>query len=169
MNVASDASDRVRGAGLAAGKPSAPLLDVRDLQVEFARGKSVVRAVRGVSYSLGAGETLGIVGESGSGKSAGVLALLRLVPATARVTGGEAIFGGVNLLSLGRKPLNDVRGGKIGIVYQDPLSALNPVLTIGRQITEVIERHTGVSRRAAEKRARVFHTPPSRSFKRARE
>jgi oligopeptide transport system ATP-binding protein len=150
VNVASEAS---AGASRSYANGSPPLLDVRNLQVEFTRGKSVVYALRGLSYSLRPGETLGIVGESGSGKSAGVLALLRLLPPTARVTGGEALFDGTDLLTLTRRPLNDVRGGKIGIVYQDPLSALNPVLTIGRQITEVIARHKGVSRRDAQKRA----------------
>jgi oligopeptide transport system ATP-binding protein len=129
------------------------LLDVKDLRIDFASGKKVVHAVRGVSYSVAAGETVGIVGESGSGKSAGVLALMRLLSENARVTGGEALFAGTDLLTLKRRQLNELRGSEIGMVYQDPLSALNPVLTIGRQITEVLQKHRGLSRGDARRRA----------------
>ena len=143
------------GATSATGRPVrvGAVLDVRNLSVEFAAGASTVRAVRGISYSVAAGETIGIVGESGSGKSASALALLRLLPANGRVTGGQALLGSTDLLTLATKPLNDLRGGSVAMVYQDPLSALNPVLTIGRQITEVIERHRHVSRGEAERRA----------------
>ena len=140
-------------AGVARSVPAGPVLDVRNLSVDFAAGKSTVHAVRGISYSVAAGETIGIVGESGSGKSASALALLRLLPANGRVTGGQALLGTTDLLTLGSKPLNDLRGGSVAMVYQDPLSALNPVLTVGRQITEVIERHRHVSHGEAERRA----------------
>ena len=130
-----------------------PVLDVRNLSVEFTAGKATVRAVRGISYTVAAGETVGIVGESGSGKSASALALLQLLPANGRVSGGQALLGTTDLLTLAGKPLNDLRGGSVAMVYQDPLSALNPVLTVGRQITEVVERHRRVSHREAERRA----------------
>jgi oligopeptide transport system ATP-binding protein len=130
-----------------------PVLDVRDLSVEFLAGGATVRAVRGISYSVAASETIGIVGERGSGKSASALALLRLLPANGRVTGGQALLGSMDLLTLPTAALNDIRGGSVAMVYQDPLSALNPVLTVGRQITEVIERHRNVSHREAERRA----------------
>ena len=130
-----------------------PVLDVRDLSVEFTAGPSTVRAVRNISYSVSASETIGIVGESGSGKSTSALALLRLLPANGRATGGQAIFDGIDLLTLPTRRLNDLRGGRVAMVYQDPLSALNPVLTVGRQITEAIERHRHVSHRDAERRA----------------
>ena len=129
------------------------VLDVRNLSVEFSAGGATVRAVRGISYTVAAGETIGIVGESGSGKSASALALLRLLPANGRVTGGQALLGSTDLLTLPSAALNDLRGGAVAMVYQDPLSALNPVLTVGRQITEVIERHRRVSHREAERRA----------------
>lgn len=130
-----------------------PLLDVRGLRVQFSVGRSIVSAVRGISYSVVPGETIGIVGESGSGKSAGALALLRLLPANGRVTEGQALLAGTDLLALSDRRLNDLRGGAVAMVYQDPLSALNPVLTVGRQMTEVIERHLGVTRSEAERRA----------------
>jgi oligopeptide transport system ATP-binding protein len=137
------------------GRPPAEgrVLDVRNLSVEFSAGGATVRAVRGISYTVAAGETIGIVGESGSGKSASALALLRLLPANGRVTGGQALLGSTDLLTLPTAALNDLRGGSVAMVYQDPLSALNPVLTVGRQITEVIERHRDVSHREAERRA----------------
>jgi oligopeptide transport system ATP-binding protein len=129
-----------------------PVLDVRNLSVEYTAGASLVRAVRGISYTVSASETIGIVGESGSGKSASALALLRLLPANGRASGGQALFDDVDLLTLPTRRLNDLRGGPVAMIYQDPLSALNPVLTVGRQITEAIERHRGVSHREAERR-----------------
>jgi oligopeptide/dipeptide ABC transporter ATP-binding protein len=130
-----------------------PLLQVTDLRVEFA-GARPVRAVRGLSYALAPGEALGLVGESGSGKSVSALSLLRLLPAkTARITSGTARFDGVDLLALPMHDLEDLRGDRIGFVFQDPLVYLNPVLTVGEQITESLRRHRGTGKREAAQRA----------------
>ena len=112
-----------------------PLIEVHDLTVEF-RTQSLVRAVHGISYAMAAGEHVGLVGESGSGKSASALALVRLLPRTATVSGSVELAGR-ELMTLSESELREVRGDQVGIVYQDPFSSLNPVLTIGRQITEV--------------------------------
>ena len=128
-------------------EPRAPLLSVRDLSVTF-HTRSEVRAVNGVSYDLAVGEHVGLVGESGSGKSAGALALVGLVPDYAEV-GGTVTLDGTDLIRLTERELRDVRGAQVGIVYQDPFSSLNPVLTIGKQLTEVIRRHDGVNGRTA--------------------
>ncbi|MEV4532492.1 ABC transporter ATP-binding protein [Asanoa sp. NPDC049518] len=126
------------------------LLRIRELSVDFPGG---VRAARGVSLDVHAGETLAVVGESGSGKSVTALSVLRLLPEEARVTAGVVEFDGVDLLSCPPRRLDELRGGAIGMVYQDPLTALNPVLPIGRQIEEAIQRHLGLRRRAATRRA----------------
>ena len=136
-----------------AAAAGAPVLDVRNLAVEYATHAALVRAVRGVSFSVWVGETVGIVGESGSGKSASALALLRLLPGNGRVSGGQALLRSEDLLTMPMKQLNDMRGGAVAMVYQDPLSALNPVLTVGRQLTEGIERHRQISHKDAERRA----------------
>ena len=132
----------------------AALLDVRDLHTEFRTGVGTVRAVDGVSYTVERGETVAIVGESGSGKSVGALSILRLIPdPPGRVTAGEVWFDGRNLLTLSEEGMRQVRGGAIGMVFQEPMTSLNPVLTIGRQITETLEQHKGLDRAAAERRA----------------
>ena len=128
-----------------------PLLSVRDLSVVF-RTRTEVRAVNGVSYDLGAGERVGLVGESGSGKSAGALALVKLVPDYAEI-GGRVMLDGVDLTRLGERELRGVRGRRVGIVYQDPFSSLNPVLTVGKQLTEVIRRGGGAGTREARAEA----------------
>ena len=122
------------------------LLEVRDLHVEFDTEAGVVRAVDGISFDVDAGETLGIVGESGSGKSVTAMSLVGLLPTPpARVSAERVSLGGVDLLGLDAAALSDVRGKRIGLVFQDSLSALNPVMTVGRQVGEVIERHLGGS------------------------
>jgi len=132
----------------------APLLEVRGLTVGFDLWDGRVRAVNDVSYSLGAGETLGIVGESGSGKSVHVLAMLGLIPKPpGRILGGQAIFEGRDLLTLPERELRALRGGRIGMIFQDPMTSLNPVLTVGFQICETLEAHKGLSRAAAMRRA----------------
>jgi peptide/nickel transport system ATP-binding protein len=132
----------------------APLLDVRNLTVGFATPAGRVHAVNGVSYTLEEGETLGIVGESGSGKSVHVLAMLGLVPLPpGRIDAGEVLFEGRDLLKLAPAELREVRGGEIGMVFQDPMTSLNPVLTIERQLVEVITRHLGLTSAAARRRA----------------
>ncbi|MDE0439959.1 MAG: ABC transporter ATP-binding protein [bacterium] len=133
------------------------LLSVRDLNVTF-RAKSLVRAVRGVSYDLGVGEQVGLVGESGSGKSAGALALVRLLPDYADVS-GDVTLEGADLMGLTERGLRAVRGDRVGIVYQDPFSSLNPVITIGKQVTEVLRKHKGLGMRAARhEAARLLET-----------
>jgi oligopeptide transport system ATP-binding protein len=132
----------------------APLLDVRDLHTEFRTGAGTIRAVDGISYAVEPGETVAIVGESGSGKSVSALSILRLIPdPPGRITGGEVRFLGRDLLQLSDGEMREVRGGDIGMVFQEPMTSLNPVLTIGRQITETLEQHRGADRAAAHKRA----------------
>jgi len=131
-----------------------PLLEVRDLRTEFRTGAGLVRAVNGVSYTVDPGETIAVVGESGSGKSVGALSILRLIPnPPGRVVGGEVLFAGRDLMKLSDGEMREVRGGEIGMVFQEPMTSLNPVLSIGRQITEMIEQHRGTARPAAEQRA----------------
>ena len=111
-------------------------------------------AVDGISYTVERGETVAIVGESGSGKTAGALSILRLIPdPPGRVTGGEILFDGRDLLRLSGEDIRQVRGADIGMIFQEPMTSLNPVLTIGRQITETIEQHRGTDRPTAQKRA----------------
>jgi len=130
------------------------LLDVRNLHTEFRTGAGVVRAVDGVSYTVDPGETVAIVGESGSGKSVGAMSILRLIPdPPGRITEGQVLFGGRDLLGLSAEEMREVRGGEIGMVFQEPMTSLNPVLTIGRQITETLEQHRGADRATAERRA----------------
>src|SRR3954467_7053855 len=116
-------------------KRLAPLLEVKDLHTEFRTGAGTVRAVDGISYTVDPGETVAIVGESGSGKSVGALSLLRLIPnPPGKIIGGQAIFNGRDLLQLTEEEMRQIRGSDIGMVFQEPMTSLNPVLTIGRQI-----------------------------------
>jgi oligopeptide/dipeptide ABC transporter ATP-binding protein len=132
----------------------APLLQVKDLHTEFWTGAGVVHAVDGVSYDVEQGETIAIVGESGSGKSVSALSILRLIPdPPGRITRGEILFLGRDLMQLSDARMREVRGGDIGMVFQEPMTSLNPVLTIGRQITETLEQHRQSDRAAAHKRA----------------
>jgi len=132
---------------------SEPLLSVRDLRVQFWTRRGTVHAVNGVSFVIAPGETLGIVGESGCGKSVTSLALLGILPRAGRVVGGTATFAGRDLLRLSDRELRRVRGREIAMIFQDPMTSLNPVLTIGRQIREALETHFGMSRDAANRRA----------------
>jgi oligopeptide/dipeptide ABC transporter ATP-binding protein len=134
----------------------APLLAVEDLRVEFA-ARRPVRAVRGLTYAIGPGEALGLVGESGSGKSVSALSILRLLPEkAARITAGRAVFEGRDLLSLSRADIEDIRGDRVAMVFQDPLIYLNPVLTVGEQVAESLERHRGLTRRQGLDRAEAL-------------
>jgi oligopeptide transport system ATP-binding protein len=127
-----------------------PLLDVQDLTVRFHTRDGIVRAVEGVSFSLEPGETLGLVGESGSGKSVTCLSLLGLVPCPpGRIEGGRALFAGVDLLSCGERCLRGLRGRRLGMIFQDPMTALNPYLTIGTQLTETLTCHARLRRQQA--------------------
>jgi oligopeptide/dipeptide ABC transporter ATP-binding protein len=131
-----------------------PLLEVRDLCTYFFSREGVVQAVDGVSFSLEQGKTLGIVGESGCGKSVTALSIMGLVPRPpARIVGGEVLFGGRDLTKLSERELEDVRGREIAMIFQDPMTSLNPTLTIGTQITEAIVRHLGFTGEQAQKRA----------------
>jgi peptide/nickel transport system ATP-binding protein len=132
---------------------SAPLLRVDGLSTWLASGDAVVRALDGVGFEVGRGETFAIVGESGSGKSMTALSLLRLVPETGRIVAGTVDLDGVELLGLPEAAMRRVRGRRISIVFQEPATSLNPVLTIGEQIGEVLERHLGLRGEAALARA----------------
>ena len=131
-----------------------PLLDVSELRTEFRTGAGIVPAVDGISYTVERGETVAIVGESGSGKSVGALSILRLIPdPPGRITGGRVLFDGRDLMELSEEEMRQIRGSDIGMIFQEPMTSLNPVLTIGRQITETIEQHRGVDWAAAQRRA----------------
>jgi oligopeptide/dipeptide ABC transporter ATP-binding protein len=131
-----------------------PLLEVKDLTVRFDTGGATVHAVSGVSYNLEPGETLGVVGESGSGKSVHVLSMLGLIPKPpGRIAGGQVIFEGRDLLTMPEHQLRDIRGKKIGVIFQDPMTSLNPVLTVETQIAEAITSHGLMSKKAAKARA----------------
>jgi oligopeptide/dipeptide ABC transporter ATP-binding protein len=140
----------------AAAQPSPasePVLRVQDLHVSFGTKRGVARVVRGIDYDLHAGETLAIVGESGSGKSVSTQALTKLLPMPpARVT-GSAMFDGTDLIGLSEKQLLDYRGRHVGFVFQDPMTSLNPVHTVGRQLVEGMQRHLRLSDRDARDRA----------------
>ena len=129
-----------------------PLLSVEGLQVEFWTSRGTVFAVNGISFDIAPGETLGIVGESGCGKSVTALALLGILSRAGRVSAGSALFEGRDLLKLGDEELRSVRGREIGMIFQDPMTSLNPVLTVGRQIREALETHFGLDKRSANKR-----------------
>jgi len=129
------------------------LLEVRDLTVTFSRKKDRVHAVNGVSFSLDRGETLGVVGESGSGKSVTAMAITRLLPKSRTTLTGQILFEGRDLLKESEREMNAIRGGEIGMIFQDPMTALNPVLRIERQLTESLQVHKGLSRRQARTRA----------------
>ena len=129
-----------------------PILDVQNLTVDFPTDDGIVRAVRGVDFSLAAGEVLGIVGESGSGKSVTSLAIMGLLPRTARVR-GSATYKGRNLLKLSERELTDIRGRHIAMIFQDPMTSLNPVYTVGWQLQEAILAHQDVSKREAWEKA----------------
>jgi oligopeptide/dipeptide ABC transporter ATP-binding protein len=131
-----------------------PLLDVLDLRTEFRTSAGVVRAVDGVTFDVRTGETLALVGESGCGKSVTALSIMRLIPVPpGRIAGGRVLFDGRDLLALPDREMRRVRGKDIGMVFQEPMTSLNPVLTIGRQVTETLEHHLGM--RPAQARARA--------------
>jgi oligopeptide/dipeptide ABC transporter ATP-binding protein len=132
----------------------ATLLDVRNLQTTFFTSAGIVRAVDGVSWDVQEGETVALVGESGCGKSVSALSIMRLVEEPAgRIVGGEVVFKGRNLLSLSEEQMRTVRGREIGMIFQEPMTSLNPVLTIGRQLTEGLEIHMKMSESDARARA----------------
>ena len=131
-----------------------PVLEVSDLKTEFHTQDGDVHAVNGVSFTLHEGEFLGVVGESGSGKSVTMASLLKLIPMPpGEITDGKVIFDGVDLLAISSDDLRQVRGGKIGFIFQDPMTSLNPVIKIGKQIAESLRIHTGASKKEAANRA----------------
>jgi peptide/nickel transport system ATP-binding protein len=132
---------------------SAPLLEVEDLRVRLRTPRGPAEVVNGLSYTVGRGETVAVVGESGSGKSVSVLALLGLLPARVATVAGSARLDGEDLLTMSPERLRAVRGPGVGMVFQDPMTSLNPVLTIGRQLVEGIRAHGEVSKAAARERA----------------
>jgi peptide/nickel transport system ATP-binding protein len=143
---------------------SAPLLEVEDLRTYFFTRDGVVRAVDGVSFSVACGETLAIVGESGCGKSVTSLSILRLIASPpGRTVGGRVLFEGADLLALQEREMRRIRGDAISMIFQEPMTSLNPVLTIGHQIAEVLTVHRGLSRKDAGERAieslRLVHIP----------
>jgi oligopeptide transport system ATP-binding protein len=130
------------------------LLEVKNLKTQFFTQDGVVHAVNGISYTVDKGETVAIVGESGSGKSVGVMSLIRLIPQPpGKVVDGEVWFDGQDLIMLSEDELREIRGNRIAMIFQDPMTSLNPVLTIGRQITEALELHLHMNKEQARVRA----------------
>ena len=138
---------------------AAPLLSVEDLRTHFFTVDGVTRAVDGVSFTVAAGETLGIVGESGCGKSVTALSILRLLPQRiGRIVGGRVVFEGTDLLGLDIEAMRDIRGNRIAMIFQEPMTSLNPVFTIGEQIAEAVRIHQGATPAAALARAEEMLT-----------
>jgi oligopeptide transport system ATP-binding protein len=130
------------------------LLEVKDLETRFFTQEGIVKAVNGISYDLDEGETLGIVGESGCGKSVSVLSMMRLIPSPpGKITAGEVLFEERDLLKMDLEQMRHVRGNRIAMVFQDPMTSLNPVLTIGRQVSEALELHMGMDKGQALRRS----------------
>jgi len=132
---------------------AAPVLDVRDLKTVFKTRSGEVHAVNSVSFDVKPGELLGVVGESGSGKSVTMMSLIGLLPMPpAEIRGGQVLFDGVDLLQSDVDALRDIRGARIGMIFQDPMTSLNPVFSIGFQLAEPLRKHMGMSKSAARKR-----------------
>ncbi|MCC7107517.1 MAG: ABC transporter ATP-binding protein [Chloroflexi bacterium] len=135
------------------GAVASPLLEVEDLKTWFYTPDGVVKAVNGVSYTLNQGEALGLVGESGCGKSVSALSLMRLIPTPpGKIVNGKVLFEGTDLLTISDEDIRRIRGNDIAMIFQDPMTSLNPVLTVGRQISEALELHKGLSRKDARER-----------------
>jgi len=131
----------------------ATLLDVKNLRTQFFTQDGVVNAVNGINYTINEGETLGIVGESGCGKSVGVMSLIRLIPSPpGKIVDGQVLFEGQDLLKASDNEIRAIRGNKISMIFQDPMTSLNPVLTVGRQISEALELHLGMDKKQAKAR-----------------
>ena len=128
------------------------LIDVKDIGVQFQTSDGLVYAVNGINFALDRGQTLGIVGESGSGKSQSVLALMGLLARNGRAS-GQALYDGQDLLAMNPGELNRIRGNRVAMIFQDPMTSLNPYLTVERQMTEVLQFHKGMDRRTARKRS----------------
>ena len=149
---------------------SAKLLQVKNLRTSFFTDAGEVKAVNGLSFDLEKGKVLGIVGESGSGKSVTAYSILRILPETGKIIGGEILLDGEDITKYSKKEMREIRGCRIGIIFQDPMTSLNPVYTIGSQITEAILLHTDRTRaqaaaRAVEMLALVGVNEPARRVK----
>ena len=132
----------------------APVLEVKDLRTVFQTRDGAVHAVNGVSFAIAPGELLGVVGESGSGKSVTMMSLMGLLPSPpAEITGGSILYQGREVREMSERDMRELRGGEIGFVFQDPMTSLNPVFTVGYQLVEPIRAHMGLSKRAARERA----------------
>ncbi len=129
------------------------LLEIRGLRTSFLMPQGEARAVDGVSLSVDAGRTLGLVGESGCGKTMTALSILRLTPPAARIVGGSIVFDGRDLLTLNEAEMRHIRGNEIAMIFQEPMSSLNPVFTVGNQVAEAVRLHQGLSRRTAHEKA----------------
>src|SRR5213595_3387335 len=129
------------------------LLDIRNLHTYFQTREGLVRAVDGISFYLDRGELLGLVGESGCGKSMTALSIMRLVPPPGKIVAGEILFEGRNLLQLSNREMRDVRGNDIAMIFQDPMTSLNPVFTVGEQIIEALRLHRKLDRKKAREAA----------------
>ena len=135
-------------------REDAPLLEVDNLRTYFDTLSGTVRSVDGISYTVNAGQTLGVVGESGCGKSVTALSILRLIPRPpGRFAGGAVRYRGTDLLKLSERDMRDIRGNRISMIFQEPMTSLNPVLTVGRQIAETVQLHQGATPRQAMERA----------------
>ena len=160
----SEVQSAARPASVPDPSASPPLLEIDNLHTQFVTPAGIVRAVDGVSYSLRSGETLGVVGESGCGKSVTALSILRLVSTPpGRIVDGAIRFEGTDLLTLSETQMQEIRGNRISMIFQEPMTSLNPLLTVGRQISEAIALHQGLSRRDAMDRTvemlRRVHIP----------
>ena len=132
----------------------APLLEVKNLKTHFFTADGVVKAVDGISYEVAEGEVVGIVGESGCGKSVGAMSIMRLVASPpGRIVEGEVLFGGEDLVQMDEKEMRNIRGNNISMVFQEPMTSLNPVLTVGRQLTESLELHQNMNNSESSARA----------------
>ena len=131
-----------------------PLLEVRQLETRFSTKAGVVQAVNGVSFTVNEGETVGVVGESGSGKSVTMLSVARLLPSPpGKITGGEVMFEGRDLLKLKDEEMRSLRGDRLAMIFQDPMTSLNPVLRVEKQLTEVLRLHRHLNREHAKDQA----------------
>ncbi len=128
------------------------LLEIKDLSISFFNKSGEVQAVRGISYTLNRGEVLGIVGESGSGKSVSSHGILRLTPSSGKVKSGEILFKGKDILKMSKQELMDLRGNRIAMIFQDPMTSLDPLFTVGYQLNEALKKHTDLTRKQREKR-----------------
>ena len=130
-----------------------PLVEIDDLHVSFFTPAGEVKAVGGISYTLNRGRVLGIVGESGSGKSVSVNAIMRMIDYPGRIKAGSIRFGGIDILAQTEKQMRRLRGKEMGMIFQDPMTSLNPVYSVGNQLTEGLRRHMGLSKTDADRRA----------------